>query len=394
MRYFILDGFRGFFLLFMGIIHINIITDVVLGKLNHHYIGWVEDAQGFVFISGLVVGLVYGGIFLRKSSEAARKAVFRRARTIYSHQVGLICIFLLTTVLLASVGDVPAVLLPYYEEPVGFTLASFALVANSMHMGILPMYIWFMLFTPFALYLIFTEKTAVLATICALLWFLAQTGLVELATDALESVLIPEGHTITLGIFFNVFAWQMLFFSGLYFGASLAQGQLDLSFLRQAQYFYAFLVGLVGFVGFAIYDRMVFDFWISSDFTSWALAHTDRKNFSAIYVVNFYLDLFLVTWLLVAGPTCGVRAIERVAVAVQWIFTRPALVFLGQHSLHVFSYHILLVYFIAIVVGDRYLSEVSGSLILVAGTLSLYIPAWIHAKMQSTSRRAQKQAVN
>ena len=60
-----IDGFRGFFLLFMGIVHFNGVTDVVLGKLNHHRFGWVQDAQGFVFISGLVVGLVYGKKYLR-----------------------------------------------------------------------------------------------------------------------------------------------------------------------------------------------------------------------------------------------------------------------------------------------------------------------------------------
>ena len=59
MRLAILDGFRGFFLLFMMIAHANAYLGAPLGKFNHHYFGWVEDAQGFVFISGLVVALVY-----------------------------------------------------------------------------------------------------------------------------------------------------------------------------------------------------------------------------------------------------------------------------------------------------------------------------------------------
>ncbi|MGL6043624.1 MAG: OpgC domain-containing protein, partial [Sandaracinobacteroides sp.] len=69
MRYPLLDGFRGFFLLFMTIIHANEILDTVAGKLNHHYFGWVEDAQGFVFISGFVVALVYGRALDRKGFQ-------------------------------------------------------------------------------------------------------------------------------------------------------------------------------------------------------------------------------------------------------------------------------------------------------------------------------------
>jgi hypothetical protein len=60
LRLTVIDGFRGMFLVFMVIIHANGILKTTFGKLNHHYFGWVEDAQGFVFMSGLVVGLGSG----------------------------------------------------------------------------------------------------------------------------------------------------------------------------------------------------------------------------------------------------------------------------------------------------------------------------------------------
>ncbi|MBA3326144.1 MAG: OpgC domain-containing protein [Rhodobacteraceae bacterium] len=46
-------------------------TDTLLGKIHQQFFGWVEDAQRFVFISGLVVGLVYGRQYLRTPSVAA-----------------------------------------------------------------------------------------------------------------------------------------------------------------------------------------------------------------------------------------------------------------------------------------------------------------------------------
>jgi len=371
----------------MGISHINGEVDVIVGKLSHHYFGWVEDAQGFVFISGFVVGLVYGGVYLKRSAADMQRAVYRRMLTIYSQQVGLILIFLVATALFFVFGTVPDVLRPYATEPVAFTLSSLALVAASMHMGILPMYIWFMLITPFILRFIHRGWTAPLIMLCITAWMVGQTGLLDVFTLWIENLISGLGYQIRLGIFFNVFGWQVLFFVGLFLGFRLAEGRLDLEFIKQRQYLIAFLFGLLAFIGYGMLDRLVFDFWISREFSANFLSHTSRQDFSILYVITFFLDLFLVTWLLVAGPGCGKKWITALAGLIQWIFTRRALVFLGQHSLHVFSFHILLVYVINILLDGRAVSELEGTLILVTGALSLFFPAWAHSRMQIASKK-------
>lgn len=183
----------------MAVVHINIQTDVVLGKFNHHYFGWVEDAQGFVFISGFVVGLVYGGKLLRRGFKDMRQAVYQRAVTIYSHQSGLILIMLCAALLFAWFDFYPVFLTPYVESPFGFSLASLMLIANSAHMGILPMYIWYMMLTPFVLMAIHRGWIAPLILLCVLSWTFAQTGLLELATDDVNGILQSYGVTINLG---------------------------------------------------------------------------------------------------------------------------------------------------------------------------------------------------
>ncbi len=55
----------------MAVVHYDGLTDTLLGKIHQQFFGWVEDAQRFVFISGLVVGLVYGRQYLRTPSVAA-----------------------------------------------------------------------------------------------------------------------------------------------------------------------------------------------------------------------------------------------------------------------------------------------------------------------------------
>lgn len=387
MRYPVLDGFRGFFMIFMTVVHINMITGTTLGKMNHLYFGWGDDAHGFVFISGLVVGLVYGGLLLKLSADKMRNAMFRRIRTIYLHQAGLIMLMVLAAfIYLQAAETVPSALRPYADDPATFTLSSLALAANSLHMGILPMYIWFMALTPFVLLALHRGYLVPLAIGSALLWMIAQTGLVEEATDRLEFWLAGLGMPVKLGIYFHLLGWQVIYFTGLVLGFRLAEGKLDLSFLKTKPYFYAFLAGLAGAVVLGFYDRIIYGEWISPEFSLAALEGVERKNFSVIYLVSFFLDLFLLTWLLSAGRDCGVRVIERVAEFVDWFFTRRFLVFIGQHALHVFSFHILLVYAIDILSeGHRY-AEWDGSIVLILGVATLYLPAWLHAQVQARGK--------
>ena len=55
----LLDGLRGYFLVFMLVTHL-FGGEYALVKVNHAELGFVQDAQGFVFLSGLLVGALYG----------------------------------------------------------------------------------------------------------------------------------------------------------------------------------------------------------------------------------------------------------------------------------------------------------------------------------------------
>ena len=364
----------------MMVVHMNMVTRVTLGKLNHHYLGWVEDAQGFVFISGLVVGLVYGGMMIRKSADRMVKALRARMVTIYTYHAFLIIGFATLALALNAIGYNASVLQPYTEHPMIFSLLSLGLVTGSMHMGILPMYLWFMLATPLVLRAFHAGHAPTVLVVSLGLWLFAQTGLVDYWVHAIES-----DTGMPLGIFFNIFGWQVIFFSGLWFGYLLAADRLDLGVLRHPSIKVAAVPVLLLVLLLAVYDRIVFDDLVSHDFSMTALLLSDRGNFTPIYLLSFFLDLFLIAWLIVAGRDCGIRIVERLSALVSWIFTRPALIFLGQHSLQVFAWHLVMVYLADILLGGHRVGEVAGSLILIAGVASLYIPAAIHARPELIS---------
>jgi len=380
LRISIIDGFRGFFLLFMMIIHLNLELDTTLGKLNHHYFGFVEDAQGFVFISGFVVGLVYTGILLRRSFSALRRAIFSRIFTIWTHQVGLILAFLAAAFVLARFGVYPSILAPYNQEPVFFPLASAALTTASKHMGILPMYIYFMIATPLALKAFERGYAPAVLAVSILSWMIGQSGILDWLSVISSAFASDLGIELRFGIFFNILSWQTIYFLGLWLGYLSAQKRLSLEFLKAPGYQLAAMVSAILFIYFGILDRAVHWVWVSEEFSNSFRAQEVRADFSTVHVVNFLTDLFLISWIVYVGRGCGVKSVELVSRFIHWIFTRPALVFLGQHSLHVFSFHLIVVYLVAIIYDEGPPNEFIGSIVLILGALSLYIPAWYNAR--------------
>ena len=381
MRLTVIDGFRGAFLVFMVIIHANDVLKTTFGKLNHHYFGWVEDAQGFVFMSGLVVGLVYGGRYLRHGYEVMHKAIWARIRTIYSHQVFLIILFLAIALVYVQFSAMPPnVLRSYEEEPVIFPILSAFLVTGSAHMGILPMYIFFMMVTPFALRLLSAQRYMIYAVLIIGVWAIAQTRVSDQLIRVLEQRLADAGYRTGLGIFFNVLGWQPLFFGGLLIGFLMASKRLNMDFLQREEMRVVFFLCVGLFFFFGIYDRIVFDDWFGTAFSEMIKAETDRGNLSTIYPITFLVDLLIVVWLLGPGLGDKNRMIRGTAQLLQKGVTIRPLVFLGQHSLHVFSAHILIVYLLAALYQDKPPGELVGTFLILLCVCGLYLAAWLHAK--------------
>lgn len=304
MRLTILDGFRGFFLLFMAIVHIDGIVGVTLAKINHHAFGWVEDAQGFVFISGFVVGLVYGGLLLRKGEPAMRAALWKRMWLIWRYHAGLVLFILACTLGLQAFGVEPNIVAPFRVEPVIFPLLSLGLVSSGTFMDILPLYLWFMLLTPWVLRMIHSDRTPAIAVLMAGLWVLAQTGAGPFVVARVEDWLgAATGREWSIGLGFNPLGWQVVYFTGLWLGLRQAEGRLDLSLLtsRAARLAFPWVVGLV--VALGILDLVVSRALISPELSSAVWSKVLRDDFSEIYIVAFFADLFVIAWLLNAAPS-------------------------------------------------------------------------------------------
>jgi hypothetical protein len=217
-RYWEVDALRGLMLVLMTVTHLPTRLTDPLGQP----FGFVSAAEGFVLLSAFMAGLVYSRTGHRSGVDAMRRAFWGRALKIYMAQAATL-LFLFT--IIAAVGvriDQPAVkdLMSYYlTQPREGFLFGLLLVYEPALLDILPMYIFFMLLSPWVLAFAMRHGWAGVILASTAVWALAQFGLSEwiyVLVVRWTDMPVPFQE---MGAF-NAYAWQFLWFVGLWLGAS------------------------------------------------------------------------------------------------------------------------------------------------------------------------------
>lgn len=348
-----IDSLRGLMLAEITLVHLHCPIALIL----YECFGRVSPAAGFVFLSGLVAGAVYS-----RTAEQGTAAITQRClrRAFYIHAYHLAAFL----VLLALVALVPRVN-AHFHFAIGHSAADaaravgwFAVWAYQPDLfDILPMYGLFVLCMPAALLALRRDRGLAMLGLSLGVWALAQVGLGRI-TDSTAHFGFFQGD-------FNPFAWQFVFFSGLYFGYMQIYRRQRVVAMHPALVVLCLLNCVLGLTMRwhwlpwpAVFDA---DGWLAS-----------KQNYGAAYLVNFLAFSYLVYGLARRFPQ---------------LFRWPALAFLGRHSIQVFSFHVVVVYLAAWLLSRAraqgpWALDALG-LVIVA---SLFLPAWCHAKWQE--RRA------
>jgi hypothetical protein len=271
----------------------------------------------------------------RRGIDAMRQAFWRRALVVYACHAALL-LFLFTVI--AGIGlriDQPAVtnLLSYYlQHPVSALLGGLLLIHQPPLLDILPMYVLFMLGSPWAFALGLRRGWGWVLAGSVALWILAQLGLAEFlyrTASAVTRLPVPYEETGA----FNAFAWQLLWMLGLWMGASRHMPEPPPFRIPWPAVAVAGVVALVGFtwrhwVGQAPFGG---DVRMNLLFDKWQLAPLRLLNLLAL----------LVLVLRYGRPLA--RALPR------W----RALETLGAASLAVFCAHLVVVLLVLAMLGNR-----------------------------------------
>ena len=372
-----IDGLRGFFLVFMLINHLVFQGELWMQRVNHNQLAFIEDAQGFVFLSGLMIGLVYGRKMLKLGYGEGRRLVWSRAFELYRYAMGIVVAVLLAKLVLPDAGRLWGNWLGHTSidgEPRRL-LAIAAFVFQPTVMDILPQYVIYMLVAPPVLRLCLDGRVALVATISGLLWMAGQMGLQQFVTEPLGRVFTADdGQGVRAS--FNLLGWQLVFFSGMIAGALTASARIDWSAMFRADRSLPAKIALAVCL-FFLPLRLT---------TAWGIppepiiqkieAMAVRGDFGPVYLVNFAAAGIGLAWLMIAGKDHARAPVRRVAEAVRRFFSLSYLRLLGRHSLHVYVWHVAIVY------GVYYVDQAHGpfpvwlrTAVTLAGIGLLSLPA-------------------
>jgi hypothetical protein len=360
-----LDALRGLFLVWMTFTHMPTrFSDFV----NQPF-GFVSSAEGFVFLSALLVSRVY----LREAQEGEarlRVKLWRRTLKIYCYHLLMLTFAFTAAAAFAEETHRPALynLLNYYlAHPVVAIIGSVLLIYCPPLLDILPMYVIFLFLTPLALGIAIRYGWRWVLAGSGLLWVAAQFGLRELMHQVVVRVThlpIPLQETGA----FNLFAWQGVWVVGLWLGAKSVEGEMPLARVP------GYAVALCGAVCTFFFE--VRHGWLGPHLTQESLGiEVDKWQIGPMRLINLAACLVVCYWL--RGYV--VRIIAR----------EPFLT-LGKASLQVFCAHVFFVFAaLALLYGD--IPELHGFRaygMLVLTFIGLFLVAVREAKLRRAERLA------
>lgn len=218
-----LDALRGLFLVWMTLTHLP----THFSDFINQPFGFISSAEGFVFLSALLVGRIYMRMQMEDGSSV-RSMLWKRSLKIYSYHLLMLTLAFTVAAEFAIHTHRAAIfnLLNFYiAHPFVAIIGSVLLLYCPPLLDILPMYVIFLFFTPLFLSVGARLGWKKLLAGSGFLWLLAQFGLRDLVHNFLVRVThlpIPLQETGA----FNLFAWQAVWIAGIWLGAESAMGRV------------------------------------------------------------------------------------------------------------------------------------------------------------------------
>jgi hypothetical protein len=362
-----LDALRGLMLVGMALTHLP----TRASAYSNQILGFVSWAEGFVLISALLAGRVYGALLRQRSLGILVKKLWRRSAMLYGYHLALLGVAFTVGAAVAVQTHQPALqgLLDFYLVHRSLAAASSALLLYCPPLlDILPMYIVFLLLTPVILAVGQRKGWKFVLAPSALLWLAAQFGLRRLIHGWLVE---HTGFPIpiqNLGAF-DLFAWQVLWTFGLYLGAGGATPLLKWFRSRWTVGFSVLVATMFLVLRYQLIPYFVTHpvdqgtMWVFFD--KWQLGVLRLLNFAALGLLFTVLRPYVARHL-----------------------ARTPLVLLGKESLEVFCAHVLFCFAALSLVGDGAAAPWSYQVAIVVIALSgMYAVAYWRAHPRNQDPR-------
>lgn len=360
------DALRGLLLVLMTLTHLP----TRFSSYSSQVFGFVSAADGFVFLSAFLTGAIYARKLAAGQHVAVRSSLLLRAGRLYLWHLGLLLFAFTVIAAIGSYGHRPALhnlLSFYFEAPEVALWTAPLLLYQPPLLDILPMYIVFVIATPWLLSGARREGWRKLLLLSGLIWVFAQLGGRRLLLEALNAATGVHVATIpehALGSF-NWFGWQLLWIGGLWAGACNTDPQLRPQLALSPAMHCAALLGALGFL--AWYHNLG-GIW-PDRVQPWLF---EKSTLRPARLIDFAMLAISASWL--------VPLLFR---GLRW------LALLGRASLSVFTVHLLLVLASLTLIDedDTPLDDLQQMLVLLASFSIMTWIAWRYRLRGGVQRR-------
>jgi hypothetical protein len=357
-----LDAARGLMLVWITLTHLPTKVSAYI----YQPFGFVSAAEGFIFLSALFTGLIYFRVAQKDGYAAMHRKMGMRAWKLYGYHFLLLAITFLVVAKVAASGNRPGLqnLLDFYfAAGARHALIDAALlIYRPPLLDILPMYIMFLVFTPFLLSAARRLGWKLVLSGSLTLWLLAQFGLrqaVYTFCSHFFGLRIPVNEMGS----FDLWAWQSVWVFGLWCGVRWAKGNFSPEPWARKVTLPAALIFVVLLVMRYTLASKVGQF--EPLFDKWHLGVIRAVNFAAVAALLIRFQAY-----------------------VKPLAIRP-LVMMGQASLQVFCVHLLFCFGgLALVGTGSVLGTVPGAGLLIVSLSALLLTAHMFSKKEKTKRQA------
>lgn len=347
-----LDALRGLFLVWMTLTHLP----THFSNLVNEPFGFISSAEGFVFLSALLIGRLYIRKMLQDPA-GVRAHMWKRSLKLYAYHMFLLA-FAFTVAATWAVHShrvaITNLLNFYLHHPGTAILGSVLLIYCPPLFDILPMYVLFLFLTPLLLRAALRVGWKILLTASTLVWMLAQFGVRDIVHNWIvhaTHLQIPLQETGA----FNMFAWQAVWIVGLWLGACSAREAIPLA--RVPRWGVALSAAICGFfiaVRFGGLGPHLTEQSLGILLDKWQIGPLRALNIAAFLVIFYWMRKYI-----------------RLVVAREPFLT------LGKASLQVFCAHLFFVFAgLALLYGEmEQLTGITAVVLLVVTFVCLFLVA-------------------
>jgi len=365
-----LDAMRGVMLVWITLTHL---PTAASAWVNQPF-GFVGAAEGFIFLSALFTGRIYFRIAERDGYPAMAQKLWARTLRLYGYHALLLAFAFLVAVPIASHGDRPGLhnLLDFYfmAGPKQAVTEAALLIYRPPLLDILPMYIIFLLFTSIAIPLARNIGWKPILWTSFSFWVLAQFGF-RSAEHTFMMRYIPTRIPLNEMGSFDLWAWQFLWFVGVWLGVRWAEGSLEIETWARRAFVPAAVIA-----GFCLILRRMLEHGLQLGaseflFDKWHLGPIRLMDFAAVAALLIFSQ----------------RVTKSAAI-------RP-LVLLGQSSLQVFCVHLLFCFAGLTLLGNASMLNGWRQFALLSVTFTaMLITAKLFSKSEAKSEAQRKAQIS